>query len=334
MENPDRVVAGVDMGDATLAEAIAAELVRAEEMLLGVLSDGEDFLTEVASHLAKAGGKRFRPLFTALAAQMGPTPATVDVTRAAVVVEMIHLATLYHDDVMDEADMRRGVESANARWGNSVAILSGDFLFARASRILAAMGAEAVAVIAETFADLVTGQMRETVGAREADPIEHYMAVIGEKTACLVATAGRFGGMYSGADATQIETLDRLGHAVGMAFQIVDDIIDITSGSEQSGKTPGTDLREGVATLPVLYALREEGPRGDRLRELLDGPVTDDALVEEALGLLRESEGMVRTRETLEGYVESARRELAALPAGPANTAFANLIDYTVARVR
>ncbi|QCQ92278.1 polyprenyl synthetase family protein [Rhodococcus sp. SGAir0479] len=328
------VVAGVDLGDQQLANIVRDGLARVEELLVSELSDGEDFLTEAALHLAKAGGKRFRPLFTVLTAQLGPEGTDPAVVTAATVVELVHLATLYHDDVMDEAAMRRGAPSANARWGNSIAILAGDYLFAHASRLVSTLGPEAVRIIAETFAELVTGQMRETIGARESqDPVEHYLKVVWEKTGSLIAASGRFGGTFSGADADQIARLERLGDAVGTAFQIADDIIDISSASEQSGKTPGTDLREGVHTLPVLYALREEGADADRLRVLLDGPVTEDADVDEALALLDRSPGMAAAKAKLGEYADRARAELAQLPQGPANDALVRLVDYTVERV-
>ena len=199
---------------------------------------------------------------------------------------------------------------------------------------MSTLGPEAVRIIAETFAELVTGQMRETIGARqEQDPIEHYLKVVWEKTGSLIAASGRFGGTFSGSDATQIERLERLGDAVGTAFQIVDDIIDISSVSEQSGKTPGTDLREGVHTLPVLYAFEEEGADADRLRELLAGPVTEDADVEEALALLERSPGMTKAKAKLGEYVDAALAQLEELPQGPANDALVRLIDYTVRRV-
>lgn len=328
------VVAGIDLGDEKLADVVRSGLADVEELLVSELSDGEDFLTEAALHLARAGGKRFRPLFTILTAQLGPNPTDPSIVTAATVTELVHLATLYHDDVMDEAEMRRGAPSANARWGNSIAILAGDYLFAHASRLVSTLGPEAVRIIAETFAELVTGQMRETIGARqEQDPIEHYLKVVWEKTGSLIAASGRFGGTFSGSDATQIERLERLGDAVGTAFQIVDDIIDISSASEQSGKTPGTDLREGVHTLPVLYAFEEEGADADRLRELLAGPVTEDADVEEALALLERSPGMTKAKAKLGEYVDAALAQLAELPQGPANEALVRLIDYTVRRV-
>ncbi|MQY30264.1 Heptaprenyl diphosphate synthase component 2 [Nocardia sp. RB56] len=328
------MVAGVDLGEPELAETVRTGLAEVEKLLISELSDGEEFLQEAALHLARAGGKRFRPLFTILTGQLGPRPDDSDLITAATVVELVHLATLYHDDVMDEASMRRGAPSVNSRWGNNIAILAGDYLFAHASRLVATLGPDAVRVIAETFAELVTGQMRETVGAKQSqDPVEHYLRVVWEKTGSLIATSGRFGGTFSGAGLDHVERLARLGDAVGTAFQISDDIIDISSVSEQSGKTPGTDLREGVHTLPVLYALRDEGAEGDRLRTLLARPLETDAEVTEALELLSRSRGMVLAKEKLQGYADIAHAELSALPAGPANEALDRLVRFTVERV-
>lgn len=335
---PDHIVAGVDVGDAALAARLRTGLAEVEELLVGRLETGEDFLSEVALHLVTAGGKRFRPVVALLAGELGPEPDRERLVKAAVVCEMIHLATLYHDDVMDEADMRRGVESANSRWDNSVAILAGDFLFAHSSMLLAELGPAAVQLIAQTFAELVTGQMRETVGPGDgidaAGEAEHYLRVIWEKTGSLIAAAAKFGGEYSGATPEQVEGLRRLGDAVGIAFQIADDIIDIASPAADSGKTPGTDLREGVHTLPMIYAIESESPDGDRLRDLLARPLTDNAEVDEALELLRESDGMRRAKATLEKYVDDAMVELNALPAGPANEALRRLVRFTVERVR
>lgn len=331
---PDHTVAGVDVGDTALAAELRQRLDDVEKMLVSRLSSGEDFLSEVALHLVTAGGKRFRPLVTLLAGKLGPEPDTDKLVKAAVVCEMIHLATLYHDDVMDEATMRRGVESANSRWDNSTAILAGDFLFAHASMLLAELGPEAVRLIAQTFAELVTGQMRETVGrGDDDDEAGHYLKVIWEKTGSLIATAAQFGGEFSGASAEEIISLRRFGDAVGIAFQIADDIIDIDSPSDDSGKTPGTDLREGVHTLPMIYAMENGSPDSARLRELLAHPLTEDAEVAEALELLRASDGMRRARVTLEKYVDDAMSELDALPAGPANEALRRLVRFTVDRV-
>jgi heptaprenyl diphosphate synthase len=235
---------------------------------------------------------------------------------------------------MDEASMRRGAPSVNSRWGNSIAILSGDYLFAHASRLVSTLGPDAVRIIAETFAELVTGQMRETLGAKKSqDPVEHYLRVVWEKTGSLIAASGRFGGTFSGASLDDVERLARLGDAVGTAFQISDDIIDISSVSEQSGKTPGTDLRAGVHTLPVLYALRDEGAEGDRLRTLLARPLESDDEVAEALELLSRSRGMVLAKQKLQGYADIAHAELSALPQGPANDALERLVRYTIERV-
>ncbi|WP_460009564.1 polyprenyl synthetase family protein, partial [Mycobacterium avium] len=255
MNTPATVVAGVDFGDPAFAATVRDGVGRIEQLMDTELRSADDIMTELLTHLFKAGGKRFRPLFTVLSAQIGPDPDAAEVTIAGAVIELVHLATLYHDDVMDEAEVRRGTPTANVRWGNNVAILAGDYLFATASRLVSRLGPEAVQLIAETFAQLVTGQMRETRGRKEgSDPIEHYLKVVYEKTACLIAAAGRFGAMFSGADADQVERLSRLGGIVGTAFQISDDIIDIDSDSHESGKLPGTDVREGVHTLPMVYA--------------------------------------------------------------------------------
>ncbi|HEU0090107.1 MAG TPA: polyprenyl synthetase family protein [Pseudonocardiaceae bacterium] len=329
-------VAGVDLADEGLRDALVSGLQQVEELLHREVQSEFRFLTETSLHLVDAGGKRFRPLFTLLAAQFGLAKGTgrvEDVVRAAAVVELIHLATLYHDDVMDEATMRRGAVSANARWDNTVAILTGDFLFAHASRLVADLGPDAVRIIARTFAKLVTGQMRETLGPGEgADPVAHYLAVVAEKTGSLIATAGRYGAMFSGAPQQQVDALRRFGKAIGTAFQISDDIIDIASPSDESGKIPGTDLREGVRTLPMLYALAEPGPDVNRLSELLAGPLTDDALVSEALTLLRGSPGLDRARQTLRSYTDAARAELVVLPACPARDALSSVTDYLQSR--
>jgi len=326
-------IAGVELGDPDLAAATSAGLKQVEDLLHREVTSGYQFVTETSLHLIDAGGKRFRPLFTLLGAQMGPRPESDEVITAAAVVELIHLATLYHDDVMDDATMRRGAPSANSRWDNSVAILTGDFLFAHASRLVADLGPEAVRIIAETFAELVTGQMRETRGPRpDDDPVQHYLTVIAEKTGSLIATSGRYGGMFSGCTPEQVESLRRFGAAIGTAFQISDDIIDITSPSADSGKTPGTDLREGVLTLPMLYALQGDGPDADRLRVLLARPITDDAEVDEALALLRSGPGVPRARGILADHAAAARAELTQLPDCPAAKALSSLTTYVVDR--
>jgi heptaprenyl diphosphate synthase len=271
----------------------------------------------------------------ALAAQFGPARGH-EVRDAAIVVELTHLATLYHDDVMDEATVRRGADSANSRWGNSIAILVGDYLFARAATVAASLGTDAVRIQAETFARLVHGQIAETVGPLDgADPVQHYLHVIEAKTGSLIATSARFGAMFGGASPAVVEALASYAETVGIAFQLSDDLLDISSESAQSGKTPGTDLREGVPTLPVLYALASVDPAPDalRLREILAaGPITDDSLHAEALALLRQSEALKVARETVRSYAESARAQLQALPAGSARAALESLCDFIADR--
>ena len=332
--------AGLDLGTDEFAETVRTSLAQVEDLLLAELSSGDEIMTEAATHLAKAGGKRFRPMFAILAAQFGGRPDASEVITSATVVEMIHLATLYHDDVMDEAQLRRGAPSANSRWTNSVAILSGDFLFARASRLVSTLGPDAVRIIAETFAELVTGQMRETVGVADGgDPIEHYLKVVWEKTGSLIAASGRFGAMAADATTDDVERLSRLGDIIGTAFQVSDDIIDISSVSGDSGKTPGTDLREGVHTLPVLYALRSDDAASQRLRELLldpqtgkARPVTDDAEVAEAIEVLNASSGMTAAHDRLRAYADEAEAVLAQLPDSPAHGALSSLVRNTIDR--
>ena len=327
------MVAGVDFVDSVFAARVRDCVARVEDLIATELRGADELMTEAVLHLFQAGGKRFRPLFTVLSAHVGPDPENHDVTVAGAVIEMVHLATLYHDDVMDEALVRRGAPSANARWGNNIAILAGDYLFATASRMVSQLGPDAMRIVADTFALLVTGQMRETKGASGGDDaVSHYLKVVSEKTACLIAAAGRFGGTYSGASHEQVERLGRIGGIIGTVFQISDDIIDIESDPDESGKLPGTDLREGVHTLPVLYALAESGPAAERLRELLKGPVTDDGAVAEALTLLRESGGIAAAKAAVQQYAAQARAELAELPDVPGRRALASLVDYTVDR--
>nr|WP_312864833.1 polyprenyl synthetase family protein [Saccharothrix tamanrassetensis] len=314
-----------------LAEVVQAGLAEVEEVLHKVVQSEFHPVMETSLHLVSAGGKRIRPLFTILSAQVGSTWDRESVIKAAAVVEMTHLATLYHDDVMDEATMRRGAVSANAKWDNSIAILTGDYLFAHASALVADLGTRAARIIAETFSELVTGQMRETMGPRGGeDPIAHYLTTIAEKTGSLIATAARFGAMFSDTTPAQVEALRAYGEIIGAAFQISDDVIDIASPSSESGKTPGTDLREGVKTLPMLYALADEPD--SRLASLLARPLTDDAEVDEALVLLRSSSGLVRARQTLDDYATRARATLLELPAGTARDALESVSEYVVSR--
>jgi len=315
-----------------LEAVLQRELDAVEELLRASVASDFEFVGQASRHLVEAGGKRFRPLLTLLAAQLGD-PSAPGVIPAAVVVELTHLATLYHDDVMDEADLRRGAPSANSRWDNSVAILTGDFLFARASDLLADLGPEAVRIQARTFERLVTGQIRETVGpAPDADPVEHYLSVLTDKTGSLVATAARFGAMFAGVEEPIRTGLTAYGEAIGIAFQISDDLLDIASEEGVSGKAPGTDLREGIATLPILLVRGGADPAESRLRELLAGRLTDPHAHAEALAGLRASAAMTRAQSMLAGYVHRAKLTLEPLPAGPVRDALASLCDVMLER--
>jgi heptaprenyl diphosphate synthase len=315
-----------------LGESLAAGLVRVEEVLGVAVGSEHPFVRETAGHLRAAGGKRFRPMLALLAAQLGDAEAS-EVVRAAVVCELTHLATLYHDDVMDEASVRRGAPSANSRWGNSIAILTGDLLFARASDLLADLGPEAVRIQARTFERLVTGQLRETVGPQPGeDPVAHHLEVLADKTGSLVATSARFGASFAGVDPTLVAALTSFGEEVGVAFQLSDDLLDIVSADGASGKSPGTDLREGVATLPVLFALAGDDPAEGRLRELVAGPVTGVDEHAEALELLRSSAALTRATAVLRDYADRARDRLTAVPGGEVRDALSALCDYVVTR--
>jgi heptaprenyl diphosphate synthase len=325
----------VDFPDTTLAAEVRDDLTRVEAALMQTAHPDDDLLTEASRHLIEAGGKRFRAMLVLLAAQFGE-PKDPRVIQAAVAIELTHLATLFHDDVMDEAEVRRGHPSVNSRWSNSVAILTGDFLFAQASAILADLGPEAIRIQAETFSRLVDGQMAETIGPRPGqDPLDHYMHVITEKTGSLIATSGRFGALFSGAPRPVADRIARACEQLGVAWQLSDDVIDIASDPAQSGKTPGTDLRQGVRTLPVLYALRSTAqPAADeRLRWLLgEADLADEALLTEALSLLRGHPAVAESRADVLTWAQGARNEIMALPDVPARAAFLALCDFVEKR--
>jgi heptaprenyl diphosphate synthase len=222
---------GVEFDDPELEASVRADLHTIEAALRVAVQSDDEFVNGAASHLVAAGGKRFRPLVSTLAAHFGDS-TRIELVPAAVVIELTHLATLYHDDVMDEAPVRRGASSANARWDNTVAILTGDFLFSRASNLLADLGPYAVRLQARTFERLVVGQIRETVGPKDgADPIDHYLAVLADKTGSLIAAAAEFGGHYAGVDEATVAQLREYAEQVGVAFQLSDDILDIASES-------------------------------------------------------------------------------------------------------
>lgn len=318
--------------DPELALRLNRGMSRVEEQLLVATAAEDPFIAEAAGHLSAAGGKRFRPLLVLLAAQFGDPDAS-GVVPAAVVVELTHLATLYHDDVMDEAPRRRGAASANERWGNAVAILTGDYLFARASEILADLGPAAVRLQAQTFQRLCSGQIRETIGpSRGADPVAHHLSVLSDKTGSLIATSARFGAMLSGAPSDAAEALTQFGERIGVAFQLADDLVDITSPGSASGKTPGTDLREGVLTLAGLYALQSRDPADAALQELLLRPLVDDAEHARALELLRQHQAVDLARLEARRWADEARASLAPLAQLPAREALHRLCDYVVGR--
>ena len=317
---------GLTVADPELEARLAAGLRDVEQLLQDTVKSQDAFVSEVA------GGKRFRPMLVLLAAEFGDRGAP-GVVPAAVVVELTHLATLYHDDVMDEAPLRRGAASANARWDNTVAILTGDFLFARASDLLADLGPAAVRIQARTFERLVTGQIRETVGpAANEDPLEHYLSVVADKTGSLIATSGRFGAMLAGADDATVDVLTRFGERIGVAFQLADDLLDVVSETTESGKTPGTDLREGVPTLPVFHALRSTEPEDARLRELLSRPLPRDTEHSEALALLRAHPAVQAAHDDLRRWADDARSVLAPLPDIPAKAALVLLCEAVIDR--
>lgn len=310
---------------------VTAKLALVEEELSRQAGADTPFVTEAANHIISAGGKRFRPLLVTLCSQFGKPVADVDLVRAAVVMELTHVASLYHDDVMDEASIRRGAESANSRWGNSVAIMVGDFLFARASETVAKLGTEYVALQARTFSRLVQGQIAETRGPQpDEDPLEHYLQVVSDKTASLISAAAVFGAMVSDASAEIVESLREFGEQIGSVFQLSDDIIDITS--TRTGKTPGTDLREGVATLPTLMLQASTDPADDELKDLLTADLMDQHNLDRALAGLRASHVIDEARAEVQRRADLARGHLAILPAGDARTALETLCDEIVSR--
>jgi heptaprenyl diphosphate synthase len=260
-------------------------------------------------------------------------PLHPHVVPAAMAVELTHLATLYHDDVMDEADLRRGAPTANRRWDNSLAILVGDFLFAHASEVVSTLGPEAVGVQARTFARLVTGQVRETIGPKPGeDPLKHYLSVVADKTGSLISTSAYYGAHLSGAAPEVVATVTDFGERIGAAFQLSDDIIDIASDAQDSGKIPGTDLREGVPTLPTLLARRSTRPEDADLVQALSGPIADDHAVAEVLAALRKHPAMDEARAYVQTEADAARTLLAGLPPSEATAALHDVCDKLAKR--
>lgn len=318
-----------------MSNKISVELEKVEAVLDASVNQTSAFADETSHHLMRAGGKRMRPMLVLLCSQLG-NGFSDTVHTAAAAVELVHLASLYHDDVMDEAPKRRGALSAHEKWGNSVAILTGDLLFARASHLSVEVGEEAVRVQAQTFERLVLGQLNEFVGATEDDdPIDHYLSVLADKTGSLISASCQFGLIASDGPRELLPVLREYGEAVGVAFQLADDVIDLTVDGKQSGKTPGTDLREGVATLPVLLA-RQAAEAGDQsAAEVLakvEADLTEDSALEEARRALASHPVLGRTRDEARAWADRAVAALAPLPDGDVKNALTAFAYATVDR--
>ncbi|MBO9554628.1 polyprenyl synthetase family protein [Cellulomonas sp.] len=327
----------IPLGDPVLAERLTARLALVEERLRDAVTHADPLAHDASRHLVNAGGKRLRPLLTLLAAELGDGDRR-EVLDAAVVVELTHLATLYHDDVMDSAPLRRGAPAAQEVWGNSVAILTGDLLFARASATVAGLGPEAVRIQAATFERLCLGQLHETVGPRPGDdPVAHYLQVLSDKTASLISTSARFGAMFAGCRPEAVATVTSFGERIGVAFQLADDVLDLTSDGDVSGKTPGTDLRDRVPTMPTLL-LRARAASPDAsaedlaVVELLDADLTDDAALARAVAALRAHPVVDETRTRAVELARAAVHELDGLPDGPVKDALVSFADALVDR--
>ncbi|QTE31614.1 polyprenyl synthetase family protein [Pengzhenrongella sicca] len=325
------------MADPALAELLTQRLALVEERLRDAVAQPDAFADTASRHLVNAGGKRLRPMLTLLAAQLGDGQRP-EVLDAAVVVELTHLATLYHDDVMDSAPLRRGAPAAHEVWGNSVAILTGDLLFARASSTVAGLGPEAVRIQARAFERLCLGQLHETIGPQGGeDAVEHYLRVLADKTGSLIATSARFGAMFAGCPPNVVKQVTEYGEKVGVAFQLADDVIDLSASGAMTGKTPGTDLREQVATMPVLLlrarAARPDALAADReLVELLDSDLSADIDLDEAVLGLRGHAVVAETRALAVTWAKAAVAELEPVPAGVVKDALLSFTDALVDR--
>ena len=312
-----------------------------EAGLIVEMSFADDIADVTSRYLLDAGGKRVRPVLTLLTAQLGDGNND-NVMTAAKAIEITHLASLYHDDVMDEAQMRRGVPSAQAVWGNSVAILTGDLLFARASKLVSRLGERAIQLQADTFERLCLGQLHETIGPRQdEDAIEHYLQVLADKTGSLIAAAAEVGVMFSNAPEEYRLPVVEFGEKIGVAFQLIDDIIDLRQEPDETGKLAGTDLRSGVSTLPLLY-LRKQALTDDDAAALLtriDRDVNaafyaegDDEELAAAIAELREHDVTRRTLVEAHRWAAEAVAALAPLPDGPVKKALTRFAETVVER--
>ena len=322
---------GIPNLDKALETSLLADMARVEELMRSHIKGDYPLVIETSRHLVEAGGKRLRPLLTLLAAQFGD-PSNYDIIKAAVCCELTHLATLYHDDVMDDAVLRRGVISANKKWDNAVAILTGDYLFSKVSDMLADIGPEAVKLQAKTFERLVIGQIKETQGKSEGlTQIEHYMKVVADKTGSLIATSARFGALLSGANAQTVDSLTKFGEKIGVAFQVADDLLDISSDETASGKTPGTDLKEGVPTLVTLYVIAANNPADKDLIAKLKGPISENDL-SGVINQLRSHKALTDVKDYLAKVAKEANDLLVDLPEVSAKEALKSLTFALVNR--
>ncbi|MEU2513365.1 polyprenyl synthetase family protein [Streptomyces syringium] len=321
--------------DDPAAEArLRATLEEVEKRLQDTATDAADpRVAELTGHVTAAGGKRMRPLLVLLAGEFGE-PWRDGVAQAAVIVELVHVASLYHDDVMDEASTRHGVPSANVRWGNRQTVRGGDWLLARAARLAADLGPEAVRLNAETASRLVDGQVRELVGpATGQDPVEHYFQVAAGKTASLLTMALSIGARQAGAPEPYADALGAYGAYLGAAFQIADDLLDLSGTADETGKEQGKDLLAGVPSLPVILARADRGPRGAELRGLLaDGPIQSPAAHHRALELFPRSPAFAESEAIMRDRLARARAALSVLPPIPARTALEALCDFVADR--
>jgi heptaprenyl diphosphate synthase len=318
--------------DKNLIKSIQLGLENVETALLEAVTHTDPVANVTSRHLLEAGGKRLRPVLVLLGASLGDATKD-DVIKAAVVVELTHLATLYHDDVMDRAPLRRGVPTAHEVWGNSVAILTGDLLFARASQIVSRLGGKALTLQADTFERLCLGQLHETLGPQNnEDPIEHYLQVLADKTGSLIAASAELGVVYGGAPEEYREPLRLYGEKVGVAFQLIDDVIDIIS--DESGKTPGTDLRAGVPTLPTLLvrAQAASDPKALELVEIIDAGLEEDAQLAKAVELLRAHPALEEAYQIAKRWADEAVLALAPLPDSPVKDALRVFAEAVVER--
>lgn len=322
---------GIPNLDKNLEASLVADMQKVEDLMRSHIKGDYPLVVETSRHLVEAGGKRLRPLLTLIAAQFGDS-TNYDIIKAAVCCELTHLATLYHDDVMDDAVLRRGVISANKKWDNAVAILTGDYLFSKVSDMLADIGPEAVKLQAKTFERLVIGQIKETQGKSEGlSQIDHYMKVVADKTGSLIATSARFGALLSGASTEVVETLTKFGEKIGVAFQVADDLLDIASDETASGKTPGTDLKEGVPTLVTLFVMAENDSKDKELIAKLSKPISDEDLGA-VITELRGHKALTQVKQYLSDVAFEANQLLINLPDGPAKDALKNLTFALVNR--